>query len=296
MNNNFTRKDVTFSSQGTDCSAWLYTTESDSKAPIIVMAHGLGGTKEMGLDDYAEKFAKAGYSCFLFDYKNFGASGGEERQNLNVKSQLADWDSAIAHVKASEDIDSEKIALFGSSFSGGHVLRVAEKHQDVVAVISQCPFTSGIASSLVVNPFSSIKVTNLAIADVLSRMFGFGPVMVKLAGENWSTALMPVDDHQGMNDLIPEVTNYKPEVWAYAAFQVLSYHPGKAAKNVKCPVYFAICDPDSVAPSKTTAKYAAQAPKGEVVHYPYGHFEIYKGEPYEKASTDYVNFLNKAIS
>lgn len=63
------------------------------------MAHGLGGTREMRLDEYAERFAAAGYACFLFDYRNFGASDGNKRQLINVRMQLEDWESAIEHVK-----------------------------------------------------------------------------------------------------------------------------------------------------------------------------------------------------
>ena len=99
MGSSFQREDVDFYSKGTRCSAWLYLPASGEKCPIIVMAHGLGGTREMRLDEYAERFAAAGYACFLFDYRNFGASDGNKRQLINVRMQLEDWESAIEHVK-----------------------------------------------------------------------------------------------------------------------------------------------------------------------------------------------------
>ena len=62
MNYQFKREDVDFYSNGTRCSAWLYLPEADKKCPRIVMAHGLGGTREMRLYEYAERFAAAGYA------------------------------------------------------------------------------------------------------------------------------------------------------------------------------------------------------------------------------------------
>ena len=63
-----TRKDIWFSSEGTDCAAWLYVSDT-GKQPVIVMAHGLGSTRDMRLDAFASSFAEAGFACFLFDYR-----------------------------------------------------------------------------------------------------------------------------------------------------------------------------------------------------------------------------------
>ena len=46
MKYNFNREDIDFYSEGTRCSAWLYLPEAEKKCPVIVMAHGLGGTRE----------------------------------------------------------------------------------------------------------------------------------------------------------------------------------------------------------------------------------------------------------
>lgn len=90
ISNGFTCEDVDFYSGGTRCSAWLYFPTEAAKCPVIVMAHGLGGVREMRLNTYAERFSSAGYACFLFDYRNHGASDGNKRQRINVREQLAD--------------------------------------------------------------------------------------------------------------------------------------------------------------------------------------------------------------
>lgn len=53
------RSDVEFTSQGVTCRAWLYRPDAPG-APVIVMAHGLGGVRTMRLDAFAERFVEAG--------------------------------------------------------------------------------------------------------------------------------------------------------------------------------------------------------------------------------------------
>ena len=93
---NARRLDVRFSSGDAECAAWLYLPEGEEPRPVIVMAHGLGGIREMRLDAYAERFCEVGYACLVFDYRHFGASGGSPRQLLDVDRQLEDWAAAIS--------------------------------------------------------------------------------------------------------------------------------------------------------------------------------------------------------
>ena len=101
--NSFTRRDVSFNSGEDYCSAWLYLPDGVESPPVVILGHGLGGTREMGLDAYAERFAAAGIAALAFTYRHFGDSSGEPRQLLSIKRQLQDWDAAIAHVKTRGD-------------------------------------------------------------------------------------------------------------------------------------------------------------------------------------------------
>ena len=70
--------EVTFVSGGIECHAWHFTGEGDALAtdagrPVVVMAHGLAGTKDSGLQPFAEALAGAGLDVFAFDYRGFGA-------------------------------------------------------------------------------------------------------------------------------------------------------------------------------------------------------------------------------
>src|SRR5579864_6221258 len=142
------RIDITFDSQGASCAAWLYYPDSAGPYPCVILASGFGAIREMHLHAYAERFVQAGLAALVFDYRHFGASTGEPRQLLDIKQQLADWTAAISYVRTLDDIDPERIALWGSSFSGGHVIELAARDQHIAAVVAQVPFVDGIATAL----------------------------------------------------------------------------------------------------------------------------------------------------
>jgi len=113
-----TRHEVSFPSGEDTCAAWLYMPAGVTAPPVVILGHGLGGTREMRLDAFAERFAQAGIAALAFTYRHFGDSSGQPRQLLSIKRQLADWEAAIAYVKARHDLDGTRIAVWGSSFQG----------------------------------------------------------------------------------------------------------------------------------------------------------------------------------
>ena len=294
-----TRTDIVFSSGADECAGWLYTPDrsaTDGPAPIIVMAHGLGGVKEERLDAFAERFTAQGYACLVFDYRYFGASGGQPRQLLDVKAQLADWKAAVGFARTLPGIDPDRVVLWGTSFGGGHVIITGADDRRVAAVIAQCPFTSGLASSLVIPPITSVKVTARAVRDVIGSHLGRAPVMVPTYGAPGSTALMTSPDSAaGVEALIPVGATYPKDVAARIALQISTHFPGRRVKDLTCPIHFAISERDTVAPAKATQKYTRDAPFGEVKLYDAGHFDIYVGDWFERNVTDQIAFLRRHV-
>lgn len=289
------RLDVEFTSAGVTCAAWLYLPDTGPR-PVIVMAHGLGAVRQMRLDAYAERFAAAGYACLVFDYRHFGASGGEPRQLLDIKRQLQDWAAAVAYVRTRTDVQGSSVILWGTSFSGGHVLITAAEDQRVAAVISQCPFTDGLASSLAVDVLSSAKVTALALGDAIGSRLGRPPLMVPTAGPPHSAALMTAPDAEpGHLRLLPEGSPIQSQVSARIALGIVRHFPGRRTPEIGCPILFCVCDTDTVAPAKATLRHAAKAPHGEIKRYPEGHFDIYIGDAFDTAVADQIDFLHRTV-
>jgi len=91
------RESVSFAgADGARIDAWLYRPDPHvSTGTTIVMAHGIGGIKSAGLAPIAERFAAAGHTCVLFDYRHFGASEGSPRELLHIRAERDDYQAAL---------------------------------------------------------------------------------------------------------------------------------------------------------------------------------------------------------
>lgn len=288
------RKDIWFLSEHTDCAGWLYVSD-DKKQPVIVMAHGLGATRDMRLDEYAFVFAKAGFACFLFDYRNNGDSKGDKRYRVNVKEQLQDWNNAIDFVKTLENVDADNIFLFGTSFSGGHVMTLSAKRTDIRGVLAQCPYTDTFASVLAVPTVTQLKLILTLCVDCVTRLFGH-KIMVPLAGKPNSTALMVSENYKAYLVLMGKNSKtFRNITPVETVLEFFKYRPGKYAKDIPIPIYYAVCEKDEVAPAKKTLQYVKQSKNGAVKQYPCGHFDIYFEPYFDGAIADYLNFFQSLV-
>jgi pimeloyl-ACP methyl ester carboxylesterase len=295
----WTREDLSFPSHGDECAAWLYKPEGVERPPVVVLCHGLGAVREMGLDRFSERFAEAGIAAFSFTYRGFGDSGGEPRQLLDIGMQHDDIAAALAYVRGREDLDRSRVALWGSSFGGGHVMVMGARDRDLKAVVSQCPFTDGMSSGFTLGPASTAKVMLRGIADTIGAATGAATggrmSRVLLFGVAGQPALMTAPDAlPGILRLIGDLP-YPHWVQARIGLRVPYYRPGAQLKNIKCPTLVCVCRDDSVAPPKATLRYAAQAPNAEAKTYPYGHFDIYFDEAFEQVVADQTAFLCKHL-
>jgi uncharacterized protein len=293
----FTRHDVSFASGEDICTAWLYLPTGVASPPVVILGHGLGATRDMRLDAFAERFAAAGIAALAFTYRHFGDSGGQPRQLLSIKRQLDDWDAAIAWVKSRRDVDGTRIAVWGSSFGGGHAITVASRHPELRAAVAQCPFTDGLASALALGPVASLKVLPLVARDFVAIMGRRAPVMIPLAGPPGSLALMNAPDAlRGYDALLPPGMTFRNEAAARVAPTIMAYRPGRAAKKINFPILFCVSNTDTVTPPGQTLRYARTAPQGEIKRYDAGHFDFYLGDAFEELVRDQVEFLTRQLN
>lgn len=293
------RDEVTFDSWGARCAAWLYRPDGDAAAvPCVVMAHGFGGVREARLDAYAERFAAVGLAVLVFDYRHFGASEGEPRQLLDIRLQLADWAAAIAYARTLPGIDPDRIALWGTSFSGGHVIETAARDHRVTAVVAQVPFVDGLMTLRAAGPALALKLTREGLIDEAGRLRGDAePHMVKLVGPPGSIAAMTSPDAEpGYRSIVPPGSGWRDEVAARVLLRIGIYRPGRAAARVSCPILFCVCEDDAITPPAATLRATLAPPRAEVLRYPGGHFDIYVGELFERAAGDQGAFLTRHLA
>lgn len=181
-----TRRDIEFDAEGVTLRGWFYPADGPgASAATVVLAHGFSAVKEMYLDDYAAVFAAAGLNALVFDNRNFGASDGEPRQEIDPWAQVRDYRHAITYATTLPEVDSNRIGIWGSSYSGGHVLVVAAVDRRVKAVVSQVPMVSGHDNvrALVRADFIA-GFREMFDADRLARFQGQPPAMVPVVAED----------------------------------------------------------------------------------------------------------------
>jgi dienelactone hydrolase len=152
---------ATVVSEGSRLAAELFSPKAaDKPLPTIVMSHGWGGTAQQLRAD-AVVFARAGYLIVTFDYRGWGASEGrvvltkpatrgkpgepftaevkEIREVVDPLEQTTDLLNVLHWLQGEKQCDRDRIGLWGSSYSGGHVVYAAARDPRVKATVSQVP-------------------------------------------------------------------------------------------------------------------------------------------------------------
>ncbi|MFZ0600981.1 MAG: alpha/beta hydrolase [Roseiarcus sp.] len=128
---------------GIELGAWLFLPERDGPHAAITMAHGFAGTKEHGLERFAQAFAAAGFVVLVHDHRNFGTSGGGLRGDIDPWRQIADRRRALSYLEARSEVDPARIGLWGTSNAGGHALVLGATDRRLRCVVAQVPTMSG---------------------------------------------------------------------------------------------------------------------------------------------------------
>jgi uncharacterized protein len=298
---------VSFDSGGVRCSAIHLSGEAhdafagdDGRRPCVVLAHGFAGTVDSGLLPFAERFASAGLDALAFDYRHFGASDGEPRQLISIPGQLEDYAAAIAFARSLDGVDPDRIVVWGTSYSGGHVVPVAVADGRVAAVISQVPGMDGAATLLNLIRYAGVghcaRLVLAGVRDAAASLRGRPPVMVPVVGPPGSVGAMTTPDAEPGYVAITG-SSWRNEVAARVLLRMGAYRPGLQADRLPCPILVQIADRDAIVPVKAAQDAAWRATgRAEVRTYPIGHFDIYTGPPFEQAIADQLHFLARHVS
>ncbi|HZO05006.1 MAG TPA: alpha/beta fold hydrolase [Solirubrobacterales bacterium] len=282
------REDLVFRSQGEDCAAWLYpATAGSAPTPLIVMAHGLSGTRRDRLGPFAERFAAAGVAALVFDHRGFGDSDGTP-DLFHPRRQLDDWRAAIAFARSLPGVDAERIATFGSSMGGGNALAAAAEDGRVAAAISQVPFLD-LGQAHRSRPLVRLRMVGAAV---------FGRHLPAV-GQPYDAAFINAPDSEdGWRHVVAigEDSRWRNRVssrWLLGGGFRTSQH----AAGLHCPWLVCVGEADQVAHPGAAIAAARRAPQGELRAYPgVDHFDIYDGPEHEALVADQLAFLRRHLS
>lgn len=134
-----TQRAIEFLSEGLTIRGALRLPEGEVQHPLVILGHGLGALKEWTLPEIADALVQVGIAALWFDYRNFGDSDGEPREEVDHIGRLEDWQNAISYATSLPEVDSQRIGIWGTSLGGRDVLAVAGIDKRVKAVVSQTP-------------------------------------------------------------------------------------------------------------------------------------------------------------
>jgi pimeloyl-ACP methyl ester carboxylesterase len=284
------RTDVQFNVDGDMCAAWMYEPDPGAlgaTGPVIVMAHGLSGTRRDRLGAFAERFAGQGCFALVFDHRGFGDSAGAP-DLFRPSRQMEDWAHAIAFARGWPGADPARVVTFGSSMGGGNALAAAAADRRVAAAISQVPFLNIVRQAHRSSVRASARMLLAAIRDEYMPVVGqpHEAAFINSPGgeEGWRHVVAIGEDSRWRDRASSRWLLGRP------------FNPGRSVKRLHCPWLVCVGGADQVARPSVAIAAARRAPQGELRVYPgVDHFDIYDGPEHEALLADQLDFLERHV-
>lgn len=284
------KNEVAFSSEGLKCSGFLYKPSFEPQAtrlPAIVMAHGLSGVKEQALPQVAEIFAQNGFVTLVFDYRFFGGSEGEPRNQVFPLEMVEDYRNAITWISELPEVDSERIGIWGTSLSGGIVLYTATFDKRVKAVVAQVPAIFNPVISFGRNPAAWDNDSKTISNDRLER-FRTGVInYIAIVNQPGQPCVLPgekaYDFFMSTTETAPNWRNQMTveSIEKMREFDVVS----SIGLLSPTPTMFIPADTDGLIPIESVVSiYDKISEPKFLVSLPISHFEIYRDPWLSKAA------------
>ena len=264
---------------GDELETWLYLPEGDGPHPAVVMAHGIGAIKAGGLAPFAERFCRDGFAAVVFDYRQWGGSSGQPREELSFPRQLEDYGTVIGWASAHPNIDERRIFAWGTSFAGMYIVELAVSDSRLAAAIGQAPLVDGFAAARLASPGRGLRLLAAALLDRLGSVFGRPPRYLPGAGRPGELAIGATEDARfGEKLMTPkDSTEWRNRVAARSLLSFSWRRPVRRAAAIRCPILLVVAEQDTMAPVGPAVRVTEKAPCGELYRSRGGHYDVYQG-------------------
>lgn len=288
-----TESDLEFVSEATTLRGRFYAAEGTGQRSVVVLAHGFSAVADQ-LQPQARAFAAAGFHAFAYDHAGFGRSDGEPRQEVDPPRQLRGYRDAVSFVRTMPQVHPARIALWGSSFAGGHVLQAAALDPRVSCVIAQAPFISG-SALLALRPDEAEFVAAL-YAEREARAAGAPPTLIPVVAAGDDPAALPGADGYAWFTQTGGPT-WKNEVTLSSFEAVRAYEPGWWIGQISPrPLLMIVAGDDAVTPTvHAEAAFERAGEPKRLVRVPGGHFDVYAGPGFEQAMNASIAWLREHL-
>ncbi len=268
-------------SAGIRCAATLHLPEGPGPFPAILMVHGWGGVQDALTLPFYAPFNAAGFAVMTFDYRGWGQSDGAPRNVINPWHRERDVEQALQHLREQAAIDARRIVLWGTSFGGGHVVRIAARHPELLGAIAQVPMLDGSAAVKAVPPLRLVRFGVAGLSDLLR---GNRPIYLPVVGDRGAWSSMDRDGaadamQKGLRAMAealgPAAPVYDNRVAARSLLTMGLYRPFTCLKRVRIPLLIIGAMRDSVAPFVETPIRALHNRRIRIETLDANHFDPY---------------------
>lgn len=300
---------VEFASGAGSCRGVVYRPARGDRdpLPVVVMAHGLSGTRLTQYDRRARRLVEAGVAVLDFDARHVGTSPGEPRQRIDPFAWLADLRAAVDFVRAA---GLGPVGLYGSSLGGALAFQVAADDPEIRAVALDVPALDGLYSTPA--PMSARPALFAAVArDLVSRARRRPPVVLTVFGAIGSGAVVQHDvdgfwrameELDGIEWVEPgrvarhaDTGEWRNEATALELVNMVRLRPAKRAGDVRCAVLAHLSEDDGVVPYRRTRAALEGVAGADVRTLTGGHFAPFHGHGFETTVEAQVAFFRHTL-
>lgn len=239
---------ISFQADDETLRGWFYQPEV-TPAPCIIMTHGFSALIEHHILPFAELFAQNGFCVLVYDHRNCGISSGEPRYEINPELQIKDYSHAITYVQSLFIVKSDAIGIWGTSYSGGHVLVVAANDSRVKSVVAQVPFIKGHHDYLKQKyPEKWLSILKSYESDRLDRANGKAPQRIPVVSNDNNIKAVMMGERA--YDFFTSVKDWPNEVTLQSVAMSGDYSPGDYITKInQTPVLFIVSEKDNINPT-----------------------------------------------
>jgi dienelactone hydrolase len=299
---------ISFDSDGCAITGVLYRPTGDTTAcPCVVMAHGFSGTMDWIVPDFAAKFADGGLAVLIFDYRYLGVSGGEPRQLIDTRKQCDDLRRAVEFARSRPDIEARRIALWGTSLGGSHVVKLAAEDRDFAAVVANVPgldlFLKGTRGRYVPPDMrlakreiavAMIRLLAAATLDAVRGAVGLSPHYIAVYGRLGHAVFSDPALAGLFRDVEKNAPSWRNQVTPRFFFTAPRYRDG-TIERISAPLMVTVAHDDEVISTAFVKQQAAKAAHHEIREYPVRHFDMYHGAVRDQVAADQLAFLRRHL-
>ncbi len=306
---------------GARLHAWLVTPSAEPPWPLVVMAHGWAAVKEMNLDLFAAAMSDMGLAALVFDHRGFGASSGPPG-DIDPELQISDYLEALSYAAGLPGVDRARLGVWGTSYSGGHVLQIAAFEKRIRAAVAQVPTISGGEVTLRRNGRDSLPRLKREW-ELEHQRIAAGEAPRYVAAANLDRHELPVANSPAAGGPVspedlpaapaenyadaerwrfyaelpePRLRTWRNRVTLLSNQRYAAYEPGEGLPNAAVPLLVIYADADTITPADLIEDALVRAPaKVRAMSVPGGHYSVY-GVHRERCARAAADFLAAHLS